>query len=64
MNSKLDDFIYLDTYVIQKDMRIRLPKTILQNMDIIKGETAFDIYMKFDKSLIVLKAKEDKNINE
>ena len=56
---KIDDLIYLDTYVIQKDMRLRLPKTLIHNMDIKKGETPFDIYMKSDKSLIVLKVKED-----
>lgn len=56
--AKLDDLIYLDTYVIQKDMRLRLPKTIIQNMNIVKGETVFDIYMKSDKSIIVLKIKE------
>jgi len=61
---KLDDLIYLDTYIIQKDMRLRLPKTIIQNMDIVKGETAFDIYMKSDKSIIVLKVKEVEDIDE
>ncbi len=55
----LEDFIYLNTYVIQKDMRIRLPKTILQNMDIQKGKTAFDFYMKSDKSMIVLKVRKN-----
>ncbi|MDD3840848.1 MAG: AbrB/MazE/SpoVT family DNA-binding domain-containing protein [Clostridia bacterium] len=62
--AKLDDLIYLDTYVIQKDMRLRLPKTIIQNMNIVKGETVFDIYMKSDKSIIVLKIKEVEDIDE
>ncbi|GAB9261252.1 hypothetical protein CANFE03_09130 [Ligilactobacillus animalis] len=28
-----NELVYLDTYVLQQDMRIRLPKTILQNMN-------------------------------
>ena len=34
--------IYLDTYVLQKDMRIRLPKSVLLNLNIEKGKTMFD----------------------
>lgn len=40
-----NELVYLDTYVLQQDMRIRLPKTILQNMNVEKGETHFDIYL-------------------
>lgn len=35
--------IYLDTYVLQQDMRIRLPKSVLSNLNVIKGSTKFDI---------------------
>lgn len=28
-----NELVYLDTYILQQDMRIRLPKTILQNMN-------------------------------
>ena len=55
----MENYVYLDTYVLQKDMRLRLPKTIIQNMNIIKGKTAFDIYMKSDKSEIILKVKKE-----
>ena len=27
-----EDMVYLDTYTLQQDMRIRLPKSILTNM--------------------------------
>lgn len=30
------EMIYLDTYVLQQDMRVRLPKAILTNMDVEK----------------------------
>lgn len=39
------EMIYLDTYVLQQDMRVRLPKAILTNMDVEKGKTQFDIYL-------------------
>lgn len=38
---------YLDTYVVQQDMRIRLPKCILENLNIEKGKTKFDINFGF-----------------
>lgn len=47
--------IYLDTYVLQQDMRIRLPKNIIENMHVIKGETKFSIYFnKKDDSLVLI----------
>ena len=32
-----DESIYLDTYVLQQDMRIRMPKSILSNIGAQKG---------------------------
>ena len=44
---------YLDTYVLQQDMRVRMPKAILSNMGVEKGKTKFDIYLdSSDNSLI------------
>ena len=40
-----DTNIYLDTYVLQQDMRIRLPKAVLSNLNVEKGKTKFDIYL-------------------
>ncbi len=49
----MDSYIYLDTYVLQQDMRIRMPKSILSNLQAEKGKTMFDIYLDSnDKSLI------------
>lgn len=49
-----DSFIYLDTYVLQQDMRVRLPKAILSNMNVKKGKTKFDIYIdSSDDSLLL-----------
>lgn len=47
--------IYLDTYVLQKDMRIRLPKSVLLNLNIEKGKTMFDIYYEPETGDVILK---------
>ena len=47
--------IYLDTYVLQQDMRIRLPKSILTNMNVEKGVTKFDIYYDTRSKTLILK---------
>lgn len=49
------NMIYLDTYVLQQDMRIRLPKSILTNMNVEKGVTKFDIYYDPKEKTLVLK---------
>ena len=38
------ELTYLDTYVLQQDMRIRLPKAIIANLNVEKGVSKFDIY--------------------
>ena len=37
--------IYLDTYTLQQDMRLRLPKAILNNLAVEKGVTKFSIFL-------------------
>lgn len=49
------DLIYLDTYTLQQDMRIRLPKSILNNLPVEKGSTKFSIYLDQDKKEIILR---------
>lgn len=51
--------IYLDTYVLQQDMRIRLPKAILANIGAEKGISKFDIYLDTNSNELILKLKED-----
>ena len=48
------ELIYLDTYILQKDMRIRLPKSILANLNAEKGVTQFKIYYDQSENHIVL----------
>lgn len=54
---RIKDFkrTYLDTYVLQKDNRIRLPKGIEGNMEVTPGETFFDIFFDAQNKEIVLK---------
>ena len=47
--------LYLDTYVLQQDMRIRLPKSILNNMGAVKGKTNFAIYLDSASNELILR---------
>ena len=53
------NLIFLNQYVLQQDMRIRMPKAILENMKATKGETLFDIYYDAEDEAIVLKKHTD-----
>lgn len=55
-----ENLIYLDTYVLQQDMRIRLPKCILGNLSIEKGITKFEIYLDKQENALVLKPEQNK----
>lgn len=51
---KNKELIYLDTYVLQQDMRIRLPKSVLTNLNVEKGISRFQIYFdKMNESLVL-----------
>ena len=51
--------IYLDTYVLQQDMRVRLPKAVLSNMKLEKGKTKFDIYLDSSENSIILRIHDE-----
>lgn len=54
------NLMYLDTYVLQQDMRIRMPKSILANLNAQKGVSKFDIYLDPSTNDLVLKLHHDK----
>lgn len=56
-----DSCIYLDTYVLQQDMRVRMPKAILSNMGVEKGKTKFDIYFDSRDNSLVFRIHNDKD---
>ncbi|CAB1254133.1 conserved protein of unknown function [Ruminococcaceae bacterium BL-6] len=51
--------VYLGTYVLQQDMRIRMPKSILTNLSAEKGKTRFVIYLDSDNQSLILKVADD-----
>lgn len=53
--------MYLDTYILQQDMRVRLPKSVLSNLQIEKGKTYYDIYLDSDNKSLIFKVHEDAN---
>lgn len=50
-----DTEIYLDTYVLQQDMRVRMPKSVLSNMNLEKGKSKFDVYPDSEENTIILR---------
>ena len=56
--------IYLDTYILQQDMRVRLPKAILANMDVEKGKSYFDIFFDTEKKQLLLIPSENEMTKE
>ena len=56
-----NDRIFLCSYLLQKDGRIRLPKAIENNMSVVLGQTYFDIYFDVKSREVVLK-KSEKNV--
>lgn len=51
--------IYLDTYVLQQDMRIRLPKAILANLGAEKGVSKFDVFLVTKNKELILRLNKD-----
>ncbi|MBO5738948.1 sucrose-6-phosphate hydrolase [bacterium] len=54
------DLTYLATYLLQQDMRIRMPKNILQNMGLEKGKSKLEIFYDPINSQLILR---NDNIN-
>lgn len=53
-----EGLIYLDTYILQQDMRIRLPKSIISNLGVEKGKDKFDIYLDSKEQCLIFKINE------
>lgn len=60
----IDSCIYLDTYILQQDMRVRMPKAILSNMGVEKGKTKFDIYFDSRDNSLVFRIHNDNSKGE
>ncbi|QMT98850.1 sucrose-6-phosphate hydrolase [Mycoplasma tullyi] len=53
--------IYLDTYVLQKDLRIRMLNNILENLNLEKGKSEFKVYYDKLNDQLILKVHEHEN---
>lgn len=56
---KSEDLIYLDTYVLQQDMRVRMPKAVLENLGLVKGKSKLKIYYDKKRKCITMFAEGD-----
>lgn len=54
-----DSCIYLNTYIFQQDMWVRMPKFILSNLNVEKEETKFYIYLNREEKSTILKIHEE-----
>ena len=61
MDKKL---VFLDSVLLQQDMRIRLPKSVLVNIDGKGGETRFDGYFVAITKEIILRNSDNQNNKE
>ena len=61
MDKKL---VFLDSVLLQQDMRIRLPKSVLVNIDGKAGETRLDVYFDAITKEIILRNSDNPNNKE
>ena len=61
MDKKL---VFLDPVLLQQDMRIRLPKSVLVNIDGKAGETRLDVYFDAITKEIILRNSDNQNNKE
>ncbi|MBR0466862.1 MAG: hypothetical protein IJJ40_05135 [Clostridia bacterium] len=50
--------VLLDSYALQKDLRIKLPKQIVSNLHVDVG-TVFDIYIGTESGEIILRVSDE-----
>lgn len=50
--------VLLDSYALQKDLRIKLPKQIISNLHVDVG-TVFDIYIDTESGEIILRVSDE-----
>lgn len=50
-----DDLVFLDSVLLQQDMRIRLPKSLLVNINGVPGKTRLEIYFNATTKDIIIR---------
>ena len=56
--------VYLGEYILQRDMRVRMPKEIIKNLDVAQGASFFEIYLDSEHREIILSVKKDVKTDE
>jgi len=56
--------VYLGEYILQRDMRVRMPKEIIKNLDVAQGTSFFEIYLDSEHREIILSVKKDVKTDE
>lgn len=47
--------VYLDSYTLQSDLRIRLPKSIVGNLKVVPGKSSFSFFYNSKDHTIIMK---------
>ena len=47
--------VYLDSYTLQSDMRIRIPKSVINNLQAVPGKTEFSFYFDSTTQSVIMK---------
>lgn len=55
VGGSMDKLVYLGENILQQDMRFRLPKSILVNLNVEAGRSVFEIYLNVETEEIILK---------
>ena len=54
--------VYLDKKVLQKDMRIRLPESVKENLRITEGDF-LEIFLNTETNCLILRSQKDKGVH-
>lgn len=57
MSESKQALVLLDSYTVQQDLRIRLPRCVEDNLGVRRGTTRFDIYLDVEGGVLVLKPR-------
>lgn len=53
--------VYMDSYTLQSDYRIRVPKSVITNLNAVPGKTVFSFYYDCDSRSVILKLEGQDN---
>ena len=55
----MDERIFLDTYLLQQDMRVCLRKSVISNLGAEKGKTKLDIYLDSKEHCLIFQIHDE-----